>query len=209
MRLFRFIASLGVAFFFSFSPNDANAACVRGGCSGQLCVNEKDASNAITTCEWSPAYDCYARFGRCEQSPNGQCEWQLTKELRRCLQTPHADGQADELRESADALLDVREINGVRYVSGGVGDEEQAALKAMENDYNLKVLMTADKGAFVSSAMIHIVNATGETVLETESEGPIMLVRLLPGLYGVNAKGAAPQQVRVGSNGRAVAYLRW
>jgi thiol-disulfide isomerase/thioredoxin len=56
--------------------------CVKGGCSGQLCVEE--GSDDVTTCEWRSEYACYAS-ARCERQSSGQCGWTQTLELQACL----------------------------------------------------------------------------------------------------------------------------
>ena len=64
------------------------ASCVTAGCSGQLCV-ERGAENALTTCEYTKAYDCYKKVGICERAPlpygNGRCGWRQTNELKQCI----------------------------------------------------------------------------------------------------------------------------
>lgn len=60
-------------------------ACVRGGCSGQLCISEADASGAVTTCEWRESYACYDT-AVCERQSDGKCGWSMTAGLRTCLE---------------------------------------------------------------------------------------------------------------------------
>lgn len=61
----------------------AAAACFVGGCSGQICSDQKDA---VSTCEYSELYACYKQsFARCERQANGQCGWTETPELASCL----------------------------------------------------------------------------------------------------------------------------
>ncbi|RJP45928.1 hypothetical protein C4587_00020 [Candidatus Parcubacteria bacterium] len=56
--------------------------CFVGGCSGQICSDKKDA---VSTCEWTPAYACY-RTAQCERQADGKCGWTQTPELRSCLE---------------------------------------------------------------------------------------------------------------------------
>jgi hypothetical protein len=55
-------------------------ACIRTGCSGQICAD----GEMITTCEWRPEYDCY-RAASCERQADGACGWTDTPELAACL----------------------------------------------------------------------------------------------------------------------------
>lgn len=62
--------------------------CVRGGCSGQLCVEEGDGG--ISTCEFRPEYACY-RDAVCARQPSGACGWTPTPALAACLASPPAE----------------------------------------------------------------------------------------------------------------------
>lgn len=59
-----------------------NKKCVRGGCSGQLCVNE--GSDLGSTCEWREEYACFAK-ATCERQANGQCGHTPSEQLDACL----------------------------------------------------------------------------------------------------------------------------
>ena len=56
--------------------------CFVGGCSGQLCSAQPDA---ISTCEWLPAYACYQGSATSCGCNNGFCGWEQTPELAQCL----------------------------------------------------------------------------------------------------------------------------
>ena len=58
-------------------------ACVRGGCSGQLCIEE--GVDIASTCEWRPVFQCYQQ-ATCERQLNGQCGFTPTHELVECLE---------------------------------------------------------------------------------------------------------------------------
>jgi hypothetical protein len=63
--------------------------CVKGGCSNHRCfaLDTKEDMPA-TTCEWTPAYGCYEKFGTCEWKPGGPCDFVMTPELEACLKDP-------------------------------------------------------------------------------------------------------------------------
>lgn len=54
--------------------------CKKTGCSSQVCSDE----DVMTTCEWSPVYECYKK-ATCERQKNGQCGFTQTPELLKCL----------------------------------------------------------------------------------------------------------------------------
>jgi hypothetical protein len=58
--------------------------CIKGGCSGQLCVDASKPPIA-TTCEWREEYACY-QTAICELQPDGSCGFRKTPELVACLQ---------------------------------------------------------------------------------------------------------------------------
>lgn len=70
----------------SSGGNTSSGQCVRAGCSAQYCVDEKEAPNIVTTCEWTEKYACYAQ-AVCERQSSGQCGWTDTEESRQCMQT--------------------------------------------------------------------------------------------------------------------------
>ena len=60
-------------------------ACVRGGCSGELCVEE--GTNMTSSCMWRDEFACYKKV-KCERQASGQCGFTSTKTLQRCLSNP-------------------------------------------------------------------------------------------------------------------------
>lgn len=60
----------------------ATGGCYIGGCSAQICSDQKDV---VSTCEYREAYACY-KTATCERQSNGQCGWTQTPGLAACLQ---------------------------------------------------------------------------------------------------------------------------
>ncbi len=63
----------------------APRACVRSGCSGELCVEE--GADVASICIARPEHACYAQ-ARCERQADGQCGWTQTPSLAACLSNP-------------------------------------------------------------------------------------------------------------------------
>jgi eight-cysteine-cluster-containing protein len=57
--------------------------CIKTGCSGQLCINDKEPPQ-ITTCEWKEIYSCY-RLTECELQNNGECGFTPNSKFNDCL----------------------------------------------------------------------------------------------------------------------------
>lgn len=62
-------------------PDEPTSACIRTGCSRQLCAPEPMAS----TCEWAEWYICYD-LAKCEADAAGVCGWQPNPEFDACMQ---------------------------------------------------------------------------------------------------------------------------
>lgn len=80
-------------------------------------------------------------------------------------------------------LAVVESDNGVRYITGGVGDEELAALKAEEGNFNVHLLITSAKGEYMSELAVQIVDAKGVQRLNVEGAGPLFYTDLPSGSY--------------------------
>lgn len=61
-----------------------SGGCYVGGCSSQICSDQKDA---VSTCEFRQEYACYQN-ATCERQSNGQCGWTQTEALSICLNAP-------------------------------------------------------------------------------------------------------------------------
>lgn len=89
-----------------------------------------------------------------------------------------------------------KEYNGVRYITGGVGEDEEAALKAQQSEYNLRLLVTAPDGAYESLYKVRLTKPSGETVLDITADGPYTFARLEPGTYTLTVEGEGKQKTR-------------
>lgn len=91
---------------------------------------------------------------------------------------------------SASALAQppqVQNVNGISFVSGGVGDESMAELADLENQFDLKLFLVGQSGSYLSDISVTIIDAQGKGVLLTTSEGPVLLAKLVSGTYTVKA----------------------
>ncbi len=57
--------------------------CNIGGCSGQVCTTKEKARDMVTTCEYSPLYDCY-RLTSCG-CVSGKCSWKENDKFNDCI----------------------------------------------------------------------------------------------------------------------------
>jgi hypothetical protein len=82
---------------------------------------------------------------------------------------------------AGDVDLTVKQQQGVPYVSGGVGDEEQDAMRGARGRFNLRVNLATTDGKSLGGGSIRIEDQQGRTVLDTPTNGPVLLANLPPG----------------------------
>lgn len=87
---------------------------------------------------------------------------------------------------AADGPQLVRE-GAVAYSCGGVGADERRAMRALEPDANLKLLLvTAKRGGYLGGAELTLSDAKGARV-RIAADGPVCLLYLPPGRYRIAA----------------------
>jgi len=93
-------------------------------------------------------------------------------------------------------LLQVHSDQGIRYVSGGVGEDELAEINALSGQFNLRLLFAMQgSGDYLADVRVKVVDSRGAVVLNATSNGPLLLTQLPPGTYTVEASlGQAQQQ---------------
>lgn len=92
----------------------------------------------------------------------------------------HAYGQTSGIKPQTQG--------DISFVTGGVGEDEQKALRAIQGQYNLHLtLAVKGSGEYVSGVKVKIEDAKGHTLLDTTTDGPNLFVQLKPGHYKVTA----------------------
>jgi hypothetical protein len=78
------------------------------------------------------------------------------------------------------------------FRSGGSSSEEFVVLDRLETGYSLKLLLAAKgSGAYLADVSVRVLSIpSGNLVLETRTEGPLLLAALPPGRYEVTASAA-------------------
>jgi len=114
---------------------------------------------------------------------------------------------------AADALPPAQTFGSVSFVTGGIGLDESTAIKAAEKDFSLSLLFAQTKrGQYLADLKVSIVDKAGNTVLETVSEGPMLLARLPAGAYRISVEHEGTvlvRTVRVEPKGVARAAFVW
>jgi hypothetical protein len=103
----------------------------------------------------------------------------------------------DQVQSSPSApALQAQQQGNVTFVSGGAGDEDRAALKQVESQYNLRLTFVARSGAFLANIAVTLADARGNAVLDTISDGPIFFARVPPGRYRLTVSNQGQSQSR-------------
>jgi hypothetical protein len=94
-----------------------------------------------------------------------------------------------------DRLLQIHNDQGIRHVSGGVGESERIELNALSNQFNLRLMFAMQgSGEYLSAVRVNILDTHGGSILNTEAKGPWLLAQLASGDYTVEA--SVPSQVQ-------------
>lgn len=99
----------------------------------------------------------------------------------------------------------------ISFFTGGVGIGERAEMEKRAGDYNLKIILAAKSGAYLSRVAIWIYDNKGSLVLDAESAGPWFYVRLPDGNYTVKAvhKGVEKEKMVYIARGLQQIMFNW
>lgn len=91
---------------------------------------------------------------------------------------------------AAQELPAVQHSGAVAYINGGVGELQAKAMEKAGADWPLMIVYAKDtkpRNEFIANANTVIRNAKGVAVLKVDGAGPIVLAKLEPGNYTVEA----------------------
>ncbi|TWI67273.1 hypothetical protein IP91_01386 [Pseudoduganella lurida] len=95
----------------------------------------------------------------------------------------------------------------VTYASGGVGDDQRAALAAMKPDFNLRLTFaTRGSGDLKAGVALAITDSKRKPMMQLADSGPNVYVKLPAGTYWISATLDGQEQSRsvtLGRNGAA------
>jgi len=76
-------------------------------------------------------------------------------------------------------------MNGVKYLTGGVGLSERTHMQEMATDYNVKMVFADSAGAYLANVGVDIQNSNGNNLVQTYSNGPWFFAELPAGQYTI------------------------
>jgi hypothetical protein len=66
----------------------------------------------------------------------------------------------------------VRNVAGVSYVSGGVGEESRTSLQSQAAQFNVQVVFALKSGEYLADVDVAVRDASGRTLFSTVTDGP-------------------------------------
>lgn len=103
--------------------------------------------------------------------------------------------------------------NGVKYLCGGVGENEEAMMKDAAGQYDVALTFATSAGAYLTDVDVRITDSRGNAQLEVTCNAPILMVDLpREGIYGVRAEiggHIVNRMVRVSNRRTAHSVLVW
>ena len=97
---------------------------------------------------------------------------------------------------------------GTDYLNGGAGDEERAAMATRHSEFPFKVVMSAAGGEFVVADKLSVSTPQGE-LLAIRDAGPIVMIKLRPGQYTLEATWQGKTERRSVRLATAAQTLEW
>lgn len=82
-----------------------------------------------------------------------------------------------------------QEKDGVAYLCGGIGSDEQEQMKSAASKYDVMMTFAAASGAYLADVKVDIADSKGQSVFSATCDAPIMLVDLpKSGSYKITAQ---------------------
>lgn len=113
---------------------------------------------------------------------------------------------------AANHMQDFPPQTSPEVVSGGIGDGGEAQIDSIQHHYSLKITFAGIGGIYLDGINVTIDDKYGNRLVNTTTDGPILLADLAPGRYSVNAElegHTIKQTIQVNKNGLKQYTLRF
>lgn len=100
----------------------------------------------------------------------------------------------------------------VPAVSGGVSLNARDAMRATEQNANIKMVFSLNTGNYLSDVQVKVTDKSGRTLIEDVSNGPWLFAKLPAGTYNATATyngHTVKQNFTVANTGLRTANFRW
>jgi hypothetical protein len=102
----------------------------------------------------------------------------------------------------------LQQSSGVEYLNGGAGEQERAVMAPLQNQFPLHIVFSGRGGEYGVADQVRVIGAEG-VVATVANAGPLVMFRLPPGRYTVEADIAGSTQKRSVNVGSQVQTLQW
>jgi hypothetical protein len=119
-------------------------------------------------------------------------------------QAPSAD--VDSV--TSTPALRVQQSGGVQYLNGGAGEQERGAMKALQSEFPLQIVFSGKSGEYGVADQVRVSDGSRQLV-SVDNAGPVLMVKLPPGHYTVEADFAGKTQRHAVQVGNAPRTLHW
>ncbi len=109
---------------------------------------------------------------------------------------------------AASVLPKVETAGGIEYMNGGSGTEGVDYMRARGNEFALQIVFSGRGGEYGVAEKLTIRNA-GRELITVPDAGPILMFKLPPGSYTVEATFKGVVEKRSVVVGRSVSKLNW
>jgi hypothetical protein len=104
--------------------------------------------------------------------------------------------------------LRVQQSGGVQFLNGGAEDRERAAMRALHDEFPLQILFNGPAGAYGVANAVRVYNGSAP-VLTVANAGPLLMVKVPPGRYTVEADFNGRSERRTISVAPGGALVHW
>lgn len=115
--------------------------------------------------------------------------------------------------EVSPFLKEMKTLQGISYLSGGIGLEEREALNQLGREYSLKLVFALSTGEYLNGVRVEITDAKGEHIINTVSSGPWFFALLKDDSYQilVTVKSITKtlNDIQIKGGGQKVIHIHW
>jgi hypothetical protein len=87
---------------------------------------------------------------------------------------------------NAEELSKPKKFDHTTYLTGGVSDEDAAAIKKRGPDYGMQLFLSADHQPVAPGEVkVKILNISGDTVIDALADGPLFFIKVDGGRYTI------------------------
>jgi hypothetical protein len=84
----------------------------------------------------------------------------------------------------------------VDFATGGIGEEQQKAVKALAPNYNVLITFANKNGEYRANIGATVLDKNGDVAFDIDGAGPLLYLKLPQGTYRINVRSDAGNQTK-------------